>query len=75
MTASLRAVADIADTRPFLCDILEKKFDKAVSFKLPIAFAAFLSAVLSRLLPFGILLLKGSSINQTVDKLVNKLTY
>jgi len=57
ITASLRAVADIADTRPFLCDILAKKLESAVSFKLPMALAAFLSAILSRLLPLGILLL------------------
>jgi len=56
ITASLRAVADIADTLPFLCDILAKKLDSAVSFKLPIALAAFRSAILSRLLPFGIFL-------------------
>jgi len=57
ITASLRAVADIADTFPYLCDILAKKLDNAVSFKLPMALAALRNAILSRLLPFSILLL------------------
>ena len=57
ITASFRAVALTATVRPFLKETRLKKSDKCVSFKLPIAFAAFLSAILSRLLPFGILLL------------------
>ncbi len=56
-TASLGAVADIADTRPFLCDILAKKLEGEVSYKLPITLPAFHNAILRRLLPFGILLL------------------
>jgi len=57
ITASLRAAADIADTRLFLCDILAKKLESAVFFKLPMVLAAFHNAIFSRLLPFGILLL------------------
>jgi hypothetical protein len=52
-----------------------KKFDKWVSFKFPIALAAFLKAILSRLLPLGVFelsnfppltLLFGESLNQDV---------
>jgi len=45
---NLRAVAEVANTLPFLFDILEKKLDNAISFKLPMALATFLSAILSQ---------------------------
>jgi len=58
MTASFRAVADIADVLPLRNAIRLKKFESAVSFKLPTALAACLNAIFKRLLPFGIRLLK-----------------
>ena len=57
MTASFLAVAVMADTRPFLKLILWKKsLSGVLSFKFPMALAAFLKAILSLLLPFPILL-------------------
>ena len=57
ITASFLAVAVMADTRPFLKLILWKKSLRGVlSFKFPIALAAFLRAILSLLLPLPILL-------------------
>jgi hypothetical protein len=57
ITASFRAVALIADTLPFLKLILWKKNLNGVEFfKFPIAFAAFIRAIFSRLLPLGTLL-------------------
>ncbi len=57
MTASFLAVAEIADV-PLRKAIRLKKLDSAVSFKLPTALAACRRAIFSRLLPFGILLLR-----------------
>jgi hypothetical protein len=54
--ANFLEVADMAVTFPFRCEILQKKLDRAVSFKFPIALAAFLNAIVNLLLPFGILL-------------------
>ena len=58
ITANFLAVALTAAVLPFLYRILLKKSARCVSFKFPIALAAFLSAILSRLLPLGILWLK-----------------
>src|SRR4051812_24397856 len=58
ITASFLAVALMADTLPFLKLIRLKKLESGVSFKLPIALAAFLKAILSLLLPLGTLWLK-----------------
>src|SRR5664279_4024601 len=57
ITASFLAVAEIAAGLPFLNAIRLKKLERAVSFKFPMALAAFLKAIFKRLLPFGILLL------------------
>jgi hypothetical protein len=56
ITASFLAVAEMAEILPFRKAILLKKFESAVSFKLPIALAAFRKAIFNRLLPFDILL-------------------
>ncbi len=55
ITAIFLAVAVIAACLPFLKAIFLKNFPRSESFKLPTALAAFRSAILSRLLPFGIL--------------------
>ncbi len=57
MTASFLAVALTAAVRPFRYNIFLKKSDRWVSFKLPMALAAFLNAIFKRLLPLGTLLL------------------
>src|SRR5258705_10536240 len=57
ITANFLAVALTAAVLPFLYNTFLKKSDKWVSFKLPMALAAFLSAIFNRLLPFGTLLL------------------
>ena len=54
MTANFLALAKIAETPPFQKVMRLKKFESAVSFKLPMALAAFLIAILSLLLPLGI---------------------
>ena len=55
ITASFLAVALIAAALPFLKLILAKNSFRGVSFfKFPIELAAFLRAILVRLLPFGI---------------------
>src|SRR5215471_11078588 len=78
ITASFLAVALTADVLPFLYSTFLKKSDRCVSFKLPMAFAAFLSAIFSRLLPLGTLLLiilppvfllLGASLSQLVNRL------
>jgi len=53
MTASFLAVALTAAVRPFRYNTFLKKSDRWVSFKLPMALAAFLSAIFKRLLPLG----------------------
>ena len=74
--ASFLAVAVIAICLPFLYAILLKNLASCPSFKLPIAFAAFLSAIFNRLLPRGVFLLKvlppdilllGASLNQLAN--------
>ncbi len=76
ITASFLAVADMAEHLPFLKAIRLKKFESEVSFKLPIALAAFRKAIFSLLLPLGILLLStfpplillfGTSLSQLVN--------
>lgn len=57
VTPSFLAVADTAACLPFLKAIFLKKSDKWVSFKLPMALAAWRSAIFSLLLPLGTLLL------------------
>ena len=58
INASFLAVAEIATDLPFLKATRLKKLDKWVSLRLPIALAACLKAILSLLLPFGVLLLR-----------------
>jgi hypothetical protein len=58
MIASFLAVAVIAICLPFLKAILLKNLASCPSFKLPIALAAFLSAIFRRPLPLGVFLLK-----------------
>ena len=53
ITASFLAVAEMAAGLPFLNAMRLKKLDGAVSFKFPIALAAFLNAIFKRLLPLG----------------------
>src|SRR5450432_1057014 len=76
ITASFLAVALTADVLPFRYNIFLKKSARCVSFKLPIALAAFLNAIFNLLLPFGTLLLNilpplillfGASLNHDVN--------
>ena len=80
MTASFLAVAEIADVLPLRKAIRLKKLESAVSFKLPTALAACLSAIFKRLLPLGILLLSilpplillfGANLNQLANCLAD----
>ncbi len=48
ITASFLAVALMADTLPFLKLMRLKKFERGVSFKFPIALAAFRKAIFNR---------------------------
>src|SRR5438874_110372 len=56
ITASFLAVALMAAALPFLKLMRLKKFESDVFFKFPIALAALRSAILSLLLPLGIVL-------------------
>ena len=74
--ASFLAVAVMAAVLPFRIAIRMKKLWRLAFLRFPITFAACLRAILSRLLPFGILLLKilppdtllfGASLNQDAN--------
>lgn len=45
ITASFRALAEIAEALPILKAMRLKKLERAVSFKLPTAFAIYLKAI------------------------------
>jgi hypothetical protein len=55
ITANFLAVADMADVLPLRAEILLKKFERLVSLKFPIAFAALRRAIFKRFDPLGIL--------------------
>jgi RsiW-degrading membrane proteinase PrsW (M82 family) len=57
ITPNFLAVALTAAVLPFRYNTFFEEVCKMVSFQLPMALAAFLSAIFRRLLPFGTLLL------------------